>query len=149
MGLRIIFLDVDGVLNLMGSGRTTTLNKKRLHLLRLLVENTGAKIVVSSTWRIDPEYLGVLRRNLAYRGLTIYSKTPWYTGSDWEHARGIEISIWMQRHKEYIQEFVILDDIDNFFPYQKHNLFLCDPQKGLTLEIVQSAIDFLTRKEKR
>ena len=54
--MKIIFLDIDGVLNYMGSN---LIDKSCLKQLRRVVEKTGAKIVLISTWKqfLDNEIL--------------------------------------------------------------------------------------------
>ena len=47
---KIIFLDVDGVINLSPE-RFQSFNKNALAQLQRIIDSTGAKIVVSSSWR--------------------------------------------------------------------------------------------------
>jgi len=54
--LKIIFLDIDGVLNSLKYDRNRTvkqgnIDETRLPLLKKLVDETGALIVLSSSWR--------------------------------------------------------------------------------------------------
>lgn len=60
--MKVIFLDFDGVLNTVGynrelgevtfGGTTTTLdNPHAINMVQALVDFTGAKVVVSSSWR--------------------------------------------------------------------------------------------------
>ena len=58
MSRKVIFLDIDGVLN---CGRTPNPRKfpyvvdtRLLSRLKKLLDRTGAKIVLSSSWRLDP-----------------------------------------------------------------------------------------------
>ena len=56
--MKVIFLDIDGVLN---CGTTTELTKtgdrfvenKFIERLKKIVDETGAKVVLSSDWRYD------------------------------------------------------------------------------------------------
>lgn len=53
---KIIFLDIDGVLNVYGEGVDKfgpTFHKHLEENLRTIIEKTGADIVISSTWRFD------------------------------------------------------------------------------------------------
>lgn len=51
--MKIIFLDVDGVLNSVQDGYSIRLRTdSHLKLLQHIVKETGAKIVLSSSWRI-------------------------------------------------------------------------------------------------
>merc|ERR1719158_2697931 len=49
--LRLIFLDVDGVLNTAGSANSGAINPELLSRLREVIVATGASVVLSSTWR--------------------------------------------------------------------------------------------------
>ena len=51
---KIIFLDIDGVLNVISQGKDEYGSKFHKHFednLKTLIEKTGAKIVITSTWR--------------------------------------------------------------------------------------------------
>lgn len=53
---KIIFLDIDGVLNVYPNGRDEYGAKFHSHFednLRFIIEKTQAKIVISSTWRMN------------------------------------------------------------------------------------------------
>jgi hypothetical protein len=56
--MKVIFLDVDGVLNCKKTPNPRKLpyvvDKRLLARFRRLLEQTGAKVVLSSTWRYDP-----------------------------------------------------------------------------------------------
>lgn len=52
--MKVIFLDIDGVLNVYPQGRDEFGSLFHKHFednLRLVIEKTNAKIVISSTWR--------------------------------------------------------------------------------------------------
>lgn len=113
--MKIIFLDVDGVLN---SERwfkkrydkknpfETYVNPKFVKNLAKIVKRTGAKIVLSASCRNDvkKDKRHHLRRSLAKYGLVIYDYTP-DTGMD----RGIDIQEWLNHHLN-VTNIVILDD---------------------------------------
>ena len=62
--MKVIFLDIDGVLNCIGSfNRTKTrfngfvgMDPTLVARFNSLVEKTGARVVLSSTWRLDPKW---------------------------------------------------------------------------------------------
>lgn len=64
--LRLVFLDVDGVLNVSGARNTGTLCPVRLARLQSILESTRAVVVLSSSWRsfdeLRPLMLGCLPR---------------------------------------------------------------------------------------
>jgi hypothetical protein len=121
--MNVIFLDIDGVLNneksflRMRDDGTYYLvrdyiNKDLVELLNKLVEDTGAKIVVTSP--IKHKGTNFLNRMLTNYGLTthIYDVTPI---SDDKYNRGGEIKRWLSECKESIEGYVIFDDSPYLF----------------------------------
>lgn len=109
---RIIFLDVDGVLNdrklLLGwsskdSGRQGQICPKACERVNRLARAIGASVVISSSWRGDYR----LWRWLGERGLRcpIVGETPSGGG-----CRGDEIRAWMTDNGIDDDQVVILDD---------------------------------------
>ena len=53
--MKVIFLDIDGVLNYSGCkekiGGIFFVNDERIKILKEIIDKTNAKIVLSSTWR--------------------------------------------------------------------------------------------------
>ena len=87
--MKYIFLDVDGVLNNKKhykklhdkyGGRFCNqdmpFNPRSLKNLRNIIDATGAKLVLSSSWRKDVACLTVLKARLTEYGMKIYSMTP-------------------------------------------------------------------------
>ena len=70
--LKVLFLDVDGVLCL---NEYATLQPELLANLRLVVEHTQCVVVVSSDWRMFPSKLRELTRALKMRGIRVIGKT--------------------------------------------------------------------------
>ncbi len=117
--MKIIFLDIDGVLNSRryDAQRTQTdgnIDPACLTLLASLVKRTGARIVLTSSWRTHWDPCGngsdAVGRSLAQifseNGTPLFSKTPV------RHAmsRSLEIAAWMALRDD-IEAFVILDDM--------------------------------------
>lgn len=125
--MRVIFLDIDGVLNSWGTKERLDgyifIEPSKVELLKQLVDRTGAKIVLSSTWRhgwsdlddgvetIDARLFIGLRDKLKEYGLEFSGYTPIIDfGQRW---RGAEIKKWIcEWQGELIESFVILDDLD-------------------------------------
>lgn len=116
--MKVIFLDIDGVLNSVAYDRERTtkegnIDVSRLPLVKQIVDATDAKIVLSSTWRIHWEAeetlcdsIGkALNHTFQMAGLSIADKTPVLS-----HNRQQEILSWLQKHPQ-VQNYVILDDI--------------------------------------
>ena len=163
--MRVIFLDIDGVLNSeahalkleksKGANRISTekskIDREAVSLLNRLVEVTGAKIVVSSTWRklFDTDEL---QRILCEHGLVgeIVGKTPdGYKDPEVQETfghgtrilRGHEIEFWLREHPE-VERFVILDD-DSDMAMHKSRLVQTDCKEGLRAKHVEHAIRML------
>lgn len=111
--VKIVFLDIDGVLNSHRWFATKPPDRGIGHLdpeacarLQRLCDESGASIVVSSTWRLLHK-LPALRSMLRARGVTatILGVTPSIPRSE----RGHEIAHWLGRH-EAVTGIVILDD---------------------------------------
>ena len=130
--MKILFLDIDGVLN---CSRTTErwqglvgIDAKLAARLSKLQQETGAGVVVSSTWRLSRNWRSALRRN----GVTgIIGKTPDLPG----HSRGEEIDAWLREHP-FVRTYAILDDAADMLSH--HPLFKTSFSKGgLTEKIAE------------
>lgn len=110
--MKVIFLDVDGVLNsddyfdkienLNIEGIENDIDVEKIKLLKEAVKQTGAKVVLSSSWRYTRK-AKELRELLLNYGIYV-DATPFL-----ENKRGIEIKEWIKSHND-IEDFIILDD---------------------------------------
>ncbi|CAE7894969.1 Kidins220 [Symbiodinium sp. KB8] len=81
-----------------------------LQRLCRIVAATGAKIVLSSSWRLEEEALAEVRRQLERVGLELYDTTR--RDSSFGYAsRAEEILDWL-REAEAVETCVVLDDLD-------------------------------------
>lgn len=163
MKIKALFLDLDGVLNSTASmmrfsenhGRTITTTRIDEHFdpeaidrLNIITNLTGAKIVVSSTWRIGYEHnfqgLQALLQSNGVQGEVIGATTT--KG----YNRGNQIQEWLDDHKDQVEAFVILDD-DHLTPDSSHSLesslIKTTFAKGLEDEHMWRAIEMLGRKD--
>lgn len=157
--MKVIFLDVDGVLNSEFSRDKERNNfdnwmehevsEMHVNNLKKIVDATGAQIVLSSSWRFDhPKATGrdfiadplmkVLDRKLKAVGLDIIDVTPDLRGK----IRGAEIQDWLDRHSE-VERFVILDDDVDMMEEQKPFFVNTTFKNGLTEEMANKAIEIL------
>ena len=126
--MKIIFLDIDGVLNYVytkafAPSGCIGVAKEPLDVLKELVEQTDARIVLTSTWKRgwsrDPELCSrdgeYLNKKLGRVGIRIFDKT-----TDHMFDRGKGISTWLSRHPE-VDGWVVLDD-DMFEDYASENI---------------------------
>lgn len=116
--MKVIFLDIDGVLNSAVYDRQRTekdgnIDKTRLALVKELVDKTEAKIVLSSSWRNHweknadecDEVGKEIVSDFASAGLEIYGKTPKVGYLE----RSEEIRMWLNENP-VVEGFVIFDD---------------------------------------
>lgn len=156
--MKIIFLDIDGVLNAKDSRSRCCgyrgVDDKRVKILAKIVEETKAEIVLTSTWKeywqkTDKHRQGdmanYLDKKLEKYNLFIYDKTR-----DSENkvyfSRGESILNYLQKNPA--KKFVIIDDIQ--FDYDGCGLtdkyVKTSMSEGLTEELAQKAIAILNGK---
>lgn len=139
--MKVIFLDVDGVLN--HGKQIEKVEDNKIELLNQIVKRTNAEIVLSSDWRYwldtDDEDVILLERKLGSVGIDIMSSTPIT-----KHGyRGAEIYQWINEWAgEKIEKFVILDDRDDMKPYM-NRLIQTSFNLGLQEKHVKKAIQLL------
>lgn len=159
---KVIFLDVDGVLN---SNRSTepTIAEDMVKRLANIVEKTKASIILSSSWRyeyvrhINPESdysdkdIDCLIKMLKKYGLEIADTTPlsYINGTN---ARPYEIRTWLTGRAN-IKRFVILDDefwhwnyLEDFVVCTMHMASGGITTYGLTDDDVSKTVDILMGK---
>ena len=129
--VKILFVDVDGVLNSAQDGYSIKLSTdSHLKFLRMIVKSTGANIVLSSSWRIGftPASKNLLARFKEY-GLELMDCTPELSGA----CRGDEIRKWLEEFEtEYdVERFAILDDESDMAEFTETNLIQTDTNVGL------------------
>ena len=111
--MKVIFLDIDGILNSdtymekqldnSSEGIESEIDPATLILLKKAVDTTGAKIILSSSWRIMRKY-NELEKFLMKFGISLSGKTPYVDGK-----RGLEIKQYLSEN-ENIEQYLILDD---------------------------------------
>lgn len=154
----VVFLDIDGVLNseqYMRSKKGTVyaegfqypglewwadgLDPEAMERLNRLVEQTGAEIVVSSTWRLGGD-VGWLQQLLEIKGFRgqVVGVTPHYG----DGPRSREITAWVNRFGP--ERYVVLDDdSDAEIPGKTVRT---SSRCGLTDEDVDKAVGILGEK---
>ncbi len=156
---KIIFLDIDGVLTVPSS--KYCLDRERMKLLGEILDRTGAWIVVSSSWRAgtikdtifnltNPDDPAVGSNPFPYCdkiiGVTpVISWQPGYAGMQRPPCRGEEIAAYLRLHP--CDSYVILDDEDDMQPSQSSRFILLVHEDGLTLEVVERAVEILNNFE--
>ena len=145
---KIIFLDIDGVLNNIGQyynerkvyiSNAAELDKTAIGILRFICDCTGAKIVISSTWRLlnkDTAWFKGMFNSYGWYDVDVIGLTP-----DKHHHRGNEIAEWVSNHRRTIDTYVIVDDDTDMLPDQP--FVHVDNIVGLTLYNAVDIIEIL------
>ena len=138
---RVLFLDVDGVLNCCQNLHDVDADK--IGRLRKIVNETGCRIVLSSNWRIRDKTRERLAALLREGGVSFSSWTPCLDriAEDGIHVmaeRGDEIQAWLDEHAE-VTCFVILDDYSDMAHLQQY-LVQTESFVGLTDELTDEVI---------
>lgn len=162
---KIIFLDIDGVLNTRDWHSRMTKDTLKDEFgyafdpaavanLARIIEETDAVIVISSSWK----FFGVakLREMWKIRNLpgTILDITP-NTVSDkmllnanledmeLGVCRGNEIKEWLSKHKGEVSNYVIIDDFDDLLPEQMSHAVITNTLIGISESDAEKAITIL------
>lgn len=162
--MKVIFLDFDGVLNVIPQGHDYyggIFHPEFVENLRRIINETGAKLVISSSWRHGGlERMRKMWEHRQYPG-EIIGITPdlrWRTkDSDLDRnedkmVRGDEIQSILDQHPQ-ISNYVIIDDDNDMLPSQRGNFVITsnninhpdciDIGYGLTNECTNKAIRIL------
>lgn len=169
---KIIFLDIDGVLNpihymnCMYKLWKASYNEIKSHdeygqlflnhnceALKKIIDETDAKLVISSTWRMSgmTEMVNLWKhRNLAGQiiGITPTEMDVVNSGSTRFYddvCRGAEIDLWMKRIA-YKGTYVIIDDTPDMLKTQQDFFIKTNPYIGLTFKDADKAIKILNKK---
>lgn len=163
--MKVIFLDIDGVLNVIGQGHDKygqIFHNHFVENLARVIKATDAKIVISSTWRHSglDEMLSMWKdRNLPGEviGITPTAQVLVYLGlfdNVDEIVRGNEIQFWLDK-TQVVTQYVILDDDEDMLESQlpffvrtsgnEHHTDYIDVGYGLTIECADKAIEILNK----
>ncbi len=115
-------------------------NYSAVKWIEMLCRETEAKIVVSSTWRMDDNYKECLYNGGLSREIEILGKTPRISNE----IRGKEIQRWLEENSHLIiEKYVIIDD-DSDMGHLLDRLVKCDFEWGFGLSGYRKAKEILT-----
>ena len=146
--MKIVFLDIDGVLlPLPSNGEldpSPEPSKDAILCLNLLVHSSGAKVVVTSTWRHDRtvEKLNSLLRSWGYV-YGVHDKTHSIKGDE---DRAADIVHWIKHADESVGAFVVIDDAQQDLAILAKHLVRPKPDVGLQLHDVLAATKILNEE---
>lgn len=157
---RVIFLDIDGVLNSNfwnGSHQREISNGalidgEKVKLLSMLVKDTNAKIVLHSGWKYwfdqDLKPLRPEAENLVtlFEGeeLFLQGVTPDHATEEVRRSKKFslvkagEILAWLAEHED-VESWIVIDDLDLHNAEIEAHQVKTDPNVGLTIEDVDMA----------
>lgn len=163
--MRIIFLDIDGVLNSTRSsfsnfgypspsrvfelsktsiGRAVSVAKFdpiAVGVVRRLCNDLDLKIVLSSTWRKHKDYMDLA----SILNLPIIGRTPDLPSG----FRGDEVQLWIDRTPPVADfKYAIIDDDSDFHEYQKPFFVKTSIRNGITWENVERIMEIFGKQVK-
>ena len=186
--MKVIFLDIDGVMNCQeemlamleqnpkARNGVDLPSPAKCRLLKKLVDETDAEIVLSSSWRLNLIHIQNIIDTFRPYGLRLDGFTqdgvpqtrfvdtkyenikPKYTFNCFDAAapnyegiriedRGAEIAYWLIKHPE-VTSYVILDDeSSDIIDWHPNNLVKTSLYSGLTEKEVLKCIEILGGKE--
>lgn len=160
--MKVIFLDVDGVLNCITTKAKIDgymfVDDEKVALLKEIIDHTGAKVVLSSSWRYgwyvtdhfeesrdsdlrDIHMFEALRDKLLDFDIELLDYTDDFS------RRGEEISAWLKQWQgEPVESYVVLDDMASI-EIQPHCKYLVQTSMthGLQAKEVAQAIRILNK----
>lgn len=158
--MKVIFLDVDGVMNCITTKAKIDgymfVDDVKVALLKEIIDLTGAKVVLSSTWRYgwyamehiehpdegdlrDIRMFKALRDKLLEFGIELLGYTDDFG------RRGAEISAWLKQWQgESIESYVVLDDMGGK-EMQPHCKYLVQTSMthGLQAKYIKKVLEIL------
>ena len=169
--MKVIFLDIDGVLNTgwwyTQMDRNTPKDKygyafdpNAVANLKKIIDETGADIVISSSWKSFG--FSELEDMWQDRGLPgkLIGITPnsvsdeMLLNADLDHMelfsiRGMEIKEWLTKHGKRVSQYAIIDDMNNMLPEQQPYFIQTNSEVGITDEDAERAISILSKIQLR
>ena len=159
---RLIFLDIDGVLNtrrsmqqmsgpnsMMRGYTGLSFDLEAVQWLNYIVDNSQADIIITSSWK----YKGLETMRNMWTEYAMHGYVKDITPSiqmrrDLFCMRGMEILKWLSDNYPEVKEqprYVIIDDGDDFLPEQAEMLVRTNAEVGITKEDAAKAINILTK----
>jgi hypothetical protein len=138
--VKVVFLDVDGVLNnysLLYNYGYDYIDEDVVDLLGQIVRETGSEIVLTSTWRLENYSKKIVEEALIRKKMTLLDSTISIKGK----KRAEEIKEWLGRHK--VKKYAIIDDTEDAGVGFGKNFFQTDAEIGLTGDLARKIIKHL------
>jgi hypothetical protein len=152
--MRILFLDIDGVLNghdYDPLAESCTIRTHCITNLSKILTQTDVKVVISSAWRYMISRGAMTLRGFEYllrthRLAGIQNRIIGITREDLDQTskteRGLEIEEWLRDHPE-VTHYLVIDDMDYGISIRGHPFLQTDGTVGLTEADADKAIMML------
>ena len=164
---KILFLDIDGVMNTERQhdrcvnegiapvdGFGYAFDPKAVANLKRIVKQTGADIVISSSWKfwgLDAMQRMWIRRDLPGKVIDVTPNNvsdEMLLSVDLEYmdipaGKGSEIKEWLTTNGQQVTHYAILDDLPDMLPEQQSHFVQTDPRVGITQDDAISIIEIL------
>ena len=138
--MKLIFLDIDGVMNCDDYYVSNNFAEKRdeyghlfydvsVYWLNKLINETEAKIVISSTWRMSGKQ--IMKEMWKHRNMAgeVIDITPILPRIGKRSApRGLEIDYWL--YENQVDSYMILDDDSDMLYCQRNNFIEVSSKSG-------------------
>lgn len=146
--MKIIFLDFNGVLDTFDN--MNIINESNLNRLKTIVNETNAKVVISSSIKTNYYYTGKMSKQLEYVMSSLENVGINVVGFTKKcETREEEIRVYLEEHPD-IENFCIIDD-EYYMEKFSDNMVKLKPQMmggmGLQDEDMYKALEILNRKE--
>ena len=159
--MKVIFLDIDGVVNCSDTKERfhglIGAEPEKIKLVKQIVDATGAKLVLSSTWRMgwfyeengshlnDFQEWQYLKEEFAKQGLYFFDYTPLHKS----RHRGTEIQMWLDKWEDEIDAYVVIDDdMYDIRDMHKGHMVKTSLDYGIQPGAVEMAIKILNKENK-
>ncbi len=149
--MKLIFLDVDGVLNgheFQPGAQSNLIRPDCVARLNRILDATGAKLVISSAWRymihggemtpLGFEYM------LRTHGLPAGCVVGFTAKDEAILLRGDQIRGWIDRNGYDYDSWLVIDDLTVGMERVSHRQIVTDGTKGLQDDDVERAIEMLS-----
>ena len=151
--MKIIFTDIDGVLNSAfydpkTGGKILPIEESKVKNLKKIIDSTGAVVVIISRANA---FLGKEFDEQRISDINRYGVTPIDSIRDIElqESKAYPIRRWLRRHNEENSIFVVLDDCASNLKQEFEEKFIHITGKhGLTPKYVKQIIEILNKGEK-
>lgn len=158
--MKVIFLDIDGVLNSEDFFRNNpdqAIDKNCVSILKNIVDKTGAVIVMSPGWRLwfddnmmpEDGYSQCLYDILCEFDIKLFGKTPDFsteeirTRKTFSHVKAKEVNAWLNEYETIVDKYVVIDDLDLKNEEINEHLVRINGQIGITENDAVRIIDMI------